>query len=119
MTRFQRSYGHALKSDYPQVYDKFVTDTGTTPGIFRSDNAPEILQLRDRFAQDKTRHETSNPGKQFQNAVAESCIRYTSTRARTQLVHANMPLFFWEDSWHASDFLENVSKQYKKGSMIT
>eukprot|EP00961_Rhodomonas_salina_P045777 614622-Rhodomonas_salina.1 len=30
-----------------------------------------------------------------------------------------MPPFFWEDSWHASDFLENVSKQYKKGSMIT
>mmetsp|Transcript_50947 Transcript_50947/g.103581 ORF Transcript_50947/g.103581 Transcript_50947/m.103581 type:complete len:132 (+) Transcript_50947:294-689(+) len=68
---------------------------------------------------EKTFHEKSCAGEQFQNGRAEAKIWTLSIRTRTMMMFANCPPSWWPYTWMYATLLENVTKPHSKNSAIT
>eukprot|EP00961_Rhodomonas_salina_P140581 1891661-Rhodomonas_salina.1 len=66
-----------------------------------------------------TFHQKLIPYAQHQNGRVERAIRTVSTRARTLLISSNLPPSYWCYATEYAVFLENVTRPYEKGALVT
>ena len=77
----------------------------------RSDNGTEYMSkaFQDYIQKKGIRHQTTAPHSPQQNGVAERVNRTIVECARTMLIHANLPKFFWAEAVNTAIYTKNRS----------
>eukprot|EP00961_Rhodomonas_salina_P206472 2787183-Rhodomonas_salina.1 len=112
---------HAAKSDYGKVFKERNVQLGRAPRILLTDGAGEMTsaEFEAELSAIGTFHQKLIPYAQHQNGLAESAIRTVSTRTHTLLISSNLPPSYWCYTTEYAVFLENVTRPYVKGVLVT
>lgn len=81
--------------------------TGRSVKYLRTDDGGEFKSLKPYLRSKGITHEKSAPYAQDQDGVAERSIRTILKRARTMLIHANLPHRLWPEAISAACYITN------------
>ena len=82
-----------------------LRNQGLLVEYFRSDDGGEFRAMQPYFKEQGIQWEPSAPYAQQQNGVSERSIRTVLEKARTMLIHANLPKSFWAEALNTPVYL--------------
>ena len=97
----------AICDELSTIINRIETETGNKVKALRTDNGSEFGRLEPYLKERGISHEKSAPYAQDQDGVAERSIRTILERARTMLIHANLPHRLWPEAISAACYITN------------
>ena len=91
----------------PAIINRIEKETRHSVKALRTDDGSEFGRLQPYLREKGIAHEKSAPYAQDQDGVAERSIRTVLERARTMLIHANLPHRLWPEAIAAACYITN------------
>lgn len=87
-----------IYEELPIIMRRIAVHTGRPIKSLRTDDGPEFAKLKTYLDQMGIFREKSAPYAQAQDGVSERSIRTIIERARTMIIHANLPVHLWPEA---------------------
>lgn len=93
--------------EIPTIINRIEVQTGRPVKALQTDDGKEFKRLETFFKEKGITHETSAAYAQDQDGVAERSIRTILERAKTMMIHANLPHSLWPEAISAACYITN------------